>query len=209
MGLFSSRKTKEKPDADVGAGRGSDEDAHVAGADHNEDASAGADGGEELDPQETKDFADLQHLAAKRDIRCTIRKGTQAGVAAGLSVTAGTIAAGPPGAVVGGVVGTALAAKIARGVVPLRDVLERSPPAQRREVLRLFHASFKEEFEASIRDNPELKLLMARGSIFGVVRYMVDRDLIESKRLEKLDNILSKVPDEVLKKVKSKVKVPK
>jgi hypothetical protein len=118
---------------------------------------------------------------------------------------AGTIAAGPPGAIVGGAVGTALAVKIAKGVVPLKDVLDRSPPAQRKEVLKMFHASFKEEFEESIKGNPELKLLMAGGSIFGVVRYMVDRDLIESERLDKLDEILSKVPDEVLSKVKKKM----
>jgi hypothetical protein len=143
--------------------------------------------------QEQKDYEDLQHMARKREIKVTIRKGTQAGVAAGLSVMAGVIVAGPVGAVVGGAVGTAMAAKIARNVVSLNELLEQTPTAKRREVLTAFHESFKEEFMDTIANNPELKLLMGGTSIFGVMRYMVDRELLQNDQMEKLDRVLRRV----------------
>mmetsp|Transcript_35419 Transcript_35419/g.65078 ORF Transcript_35419/g.65078 Transcript_35419/m.65078 type:complete len:202 (-) Transcript_35419:191-796(-) len=147
----------------------------------------------QLSPEEKQDYEDLRHLAMKRDIKCNIRKSTQAGVAAGLTVMAGTIVAGPMGAVVGGAVGTAMAAKISKNVVPLNDLLEQTPPGERREVLKAFNEAFQEEFNETIRENPELKLLFSGASIFGVVRYMVDRELVQSEQLERLDGILSKV----------------
>ncbi|KAI2508264.1 hypothetical protein MHU86_6193 [Fragilaria crotonensis] len=145
------------------------------------------------DPQEQQDYEDLQHVARKREIKVTIRKGTQAGVAAGLSVMAGVIVAGPVGAVVGGAVGTAMAARIAKNVVSLNELLDQTPPMKRREVLRAFHESFKEEFLETITNNPELKLLMGGASIFGVVRYMVDRELLQNDQLERLDRVLKHV----------------
>ena len=144
-------------------------------------------------PQEQQDYEDLQHLARKREIKVTIRRGTQAGVAAGLSVMAGVIVAGPVGAVVGGAVGTAMAASIAKNVVPLNQLLEQTPPAKRREVLDAFRESFKEEFTDTIMHNPELKLLMGGASIFGVVRYMVDRELLQNEQVERLDRLLKHV----------------
>lgn len=144
-------------------------------------------------PQEQQDYEDLQHVARKREIRVTIRKGTQAGVAAGLSVMAGVIVAGPVGAVVGGAVGTAMAASISRNVVSLNDLLDQTPPAKRRDVLKAFHESFKEEFMDTITNNPELKLLMGGASIFGVVRYMVDRELLQNDQLARLDRVLKHV----------------
>jgi adenylosuccinate synthase len=143
--------------------------------------------------QEQKDYEDLQHMARKREIKVTIRKGTQAGVAAGLSVMAGVIVAGPVGAVVGGAVGTAMAARISRNVVSLNELLEKTPVAKRREVLTAFHQSFKEEFMDTIANNPELKLLMGGTSIFGVMRYMVDRELLKNDQMEKLDRVLRRV----------------
>ena len=146
-----------------------------------------------LDPEAQKDYDDLIFLARKREIRVTIRKGTQAGVAAGLSVMAGVIVAGPVGALAGGAVGTALAARIAKNVVSLNELLEHTPPGERRQVLQLYQESFKEEFVDTIQNNAELKLLLGGMSIFGVVRYMVDKELIHSDQLEWLDGILSKV----------------
>lgn len=143
--------------------------------------------------QYQQDYEDLTYLAKKREIRCTIRKSTQAGVAAGLSVMAGTLVAGPVGAMAGGAVGTALAASISKNVVPLNELLEQTPPEKRGEIIKLFNESFKEEFMETIKDSPELKLLLSGHSPLGVVRYMVDRDLIKSDRLEKLDGILKRV----------------
>lgn len=144
-------------------------------------------------PQEQQDYDDLQHLARKREIKVTIRKGTQAGVAAGLSVMAGVIVAGPVGAVVGGAVGTAMAARIAKNVVSLNELLDATPPEKRRDVMRAFNESFKEEFLDTINNNPELRLLMGGASIFGVLRYMVDRDLLQNEQLVRLDGVLKHV----------------
>jgi hypothetical protein len=52
----------------------------------------------QISPQDQQDYEDLQYLSRKREIKVTIRKGTQAGIAAGLSVMAGVIIAGPMGA---------------------------------------------------------------------------------------------------------------
>mmetsp|Transcript_2916 Transcript_2916/g.4722 ORF Transcript_2916/g.4722 Transcript_2916/m.4722 type:complete len:183 (+) Transcript_2916:84-632(+) len=145
------------------------------------------------DPQEQQDYEDLQHLAQKREIKVTIRKGTQAGVAAGLSVMTGVIVAGPVGAVLGGAIGTAMAARIAKNVVSLNDLLEDTPPEKRRQVIQVFHESFKEEFLDTIQNNPELRLLIGGMSIFGVLRYMVDRNVMQNDQLEKLDGILKHV----------------
>jgi hypothetical protein len=146
-----------------------------------------------LTPQEHQDYEDIQHLARKREIKVTIRKGTQAGVAAGLSVMAGTIIAGPVGAAVGGAVGTAMAMSISKNVVGLNELLEKTPPHKRRELMVVFQESFKEEFMDTINGSPELKLLMGGMSIFGVVRYMVDREILQNDQLEKVDGILRKV----------------
>ncbi|KAL7526590.1 hypothetical protein ACHAWF_001834 [Thalassiosira exigua] len=143
--------------------------------------------------QNAQDYEDLQYLAMKREIRVTIRTSTKAGIAAGLSVMAGTIVAGPAGAVAGGAVGTAIATKIAKDIVPLNELLEKTPPDRRGEVVRCFNEAFREEFVDTIESSPELKLIMAGHSPLGVVRYMVDRDLVKSEKLEKLDGILRKV----------------
>ena len=148
---------------------------------------------EALDPQSQQDYEDLQHLARKREIKVTIRKSTQAGVAAGLSVMAGVIVAGPVGAVVGGALGTAMAVSIAKDVVSLNDLLESTPPSERRAVIQAFNESFREEFLDTIQKSPELKLLLGGGTIFGVLRYMVDRNLLHNKQLERLDAIMRKV----------------
>mmetsp|Transcript_15615 Transcript_15615/g.33011 ORF Transcript_15615/g.33011 Transcript_15615/m.33011 type:complete len:192 (+) Transcript_15615:68-643(+) len=146
-----------------------------------------------LTPEQQAEYDDLVHLATKREIRCTIRKSTQAGMAAGLSVMAGTLVAGPVGAVAGGAIGTALAVNISANIVPLNTLLDQTPPEKRGEVIKLFNEAFKEEFMDTIESSPELKLLLSGRSPLGVVRYMVDRDLIKNEKLEKLDGILSKV----------------
>jgi hypothetical protein len=145
------------------------------------------------DPQEQQDFEDLQHLARKRQIKVTIRKSTQAGVAAGLTVMAGVIVAGPVGAIVGGAVGTVMATCIAKNVVSLNELLEQTPPDKRRLVIQAFNESFKEEFLDTINNNPELRLLMGGATIFGVLRYMVDREILKNDQLEKLDGVLRHV----------------
>lgn len=132
-------------------------------------------------------------MSKKREIKVTIRTGTQAGVAAGLSVMAGVIVAGPIGAAVGGAVGTALAVKMSKNVVPLNDLLEQTPYHKRGEVLDIFRQSFKEEFMDTINGSPELKLLLSGASIFGVVRYMMDRNMLESEQLAKIDKLLKYV----------------
>jgi hypothetical protein len=135
----------------------------------------------------------LVYLATKREIKCTIRKSTQAGVAAGLSVMAGTLVAGPIGAAAGGAIGTALAVSISKNIVPLNTLLEQTPQEKRGEVVKLFNEAFREEFIDTIESSPELKLVLSGRHPIGVVRYMVERDLIKSEKLEKLDGILSKV----------------
>lgn len=146
-----------------------------------------------LTPEEEAEYEDLIYLATKREIKCTIRKSTQAGIAAGLSVMAGTLIAGPVGAAAGGAIGTALAVSISKNIVPLNTLLEQTPPENRGEVIKLFNESFKEEFMDTIDSSPELKLLLSGRHPIGVVRYMVERNLIKNEKLEKLDGILSKV----------------
>lgn len=146
-----------------------------------------------MSPQEQQDYEDLQYLSRKREIRVTIRKGTHAGIAAGLSVMAGVIIAGPVGAVVGGTLGTAMAVSISKDVVSLSDLLEQTPLEKRHEVIQVFNESFKEEFLETIQGNPELRLLLGGMSIFGVLRYMVDREFLQNEQLEKLDGILRRV----------------
>jgi len=140
-----------------------------------------------------QDYEDLEHLAQVRQIRVTIQKGTKAGIAAGLTVTAGTIMAGPVGAILGGAIGTAMAVKIAKDVVPLKELLANTPPENRQKVLDAFNQAFREEFLETVQNSPELKLILSGQSIFGVVRYMVDRDLVKTEKLEKLDGILKKI----------------
>ena len=146
-----------------------------------------------LTPEQEAEYDDLVHLATVREIRCTIRTSTQAGLAAGLSVMAGTLVAGPVGAAAGGAVGTAIAVSMSKNIVPLNRLLEQTPPEKRGEVIKLFNEAFKEEFTETIEGNPELKLLLNGRTPLGVVRYMVDRDLIQNEKLDKLDGILSKV----------------
>lgn len=146
-----------------------------------------------LTPEQEAEYEDLVHLATVREIRCTIRTSTQAGLAAGLSVMAGTLVAGPAGAAAGGAVGTALAVSMSKNIVPLNKLLEQTPPEKRGEVIKLFNEAFKEEFMDTIENNPELKLLLTGRTPLGVVRYMVDRELIQNDKLQKLDGILSKV----------------
>jgi len=148
---------------------------------------------ERMTPEERKDYEDLQHLARKREIKVTIKTSTKAGVAAGLSVMAGVLVAGPAGAVVGGAVGTAMAASMSRNVVGLNELLDKTPVEKRGEVLTVFRESFNEEFLATVNGSPELKLLLSGMSIFGVVRYMVDRELLKNDQLEAVDGILRKV----------------
>lgn len=146
-----------------------------------------------LTPEQQQEYDDLVYLANKREIKCTIRKSTQAGVAAGLSVMAGTLVAGPVGAAAGGAIGTALAVNISKNIVPLNTLLEQTPHEKRGEVVKLFNEAFKEEFIDTIENSPELKLVLSGRHPIGVVRYMVERDLIKSEKLERLDGILSKV----------------
>ena len=142
---------------------------------------------------EDEDFEHLQSLATKREIKVTIRKGTQAGIVAGLSVMAGVIVAGPVGAVAGGAFGTAVAAHMAKNVVTLNQLLEQTPTHKRHEVLQLFRESFREEFTETIHSSPELKLLIGGTSILGIMRYAIDRQLLKNEHLEKVDGILRKV----------------
>lgn len=188
---------------DAQGGGGSPAEVPVAAAetppappsDHPEEDALGGD--------DDRDFADLRYLATKRQVRVTIRKSTQAGMAAGLSVMAGTLVAGPVGSVAGGALGTALAVKISKDAVPLNELLEGTPPEERKEVIRAFNEAFKEEFVDTIRESPELKLILAGRSPLGVVRYMVERDLIQSDKLDKVDGILEKAGtmEGIIKKV--------
>ena len=106
---------------------------------------------------------------------------------------AGVIAAGPVGAALGGALGTAMATKIAKNVVSLHDLLEQTPASKRGEIMSEFHESFKEEFLETIQNNPELKLLLGGMTIFGVLRYMVDKDVMQNDQLKRLDGVLRKV----------------
>lgn len=152
-----------------------------------------AEQGSFLTKEEEEDFENLLYIARKREIRVTIQKGTQAGVVAGLCVMSGVIVAGPAGAIVGGAIGTGFAASISKNVVTLNDLLEKTPPEKRGGVYRVFREALKEEFQDGFSKNPELFLLMGGGTILSVIRYCLDRDLIENENLERLDNILRKV----------------
>jgi len=147
----------------------------------------------DLDANDVKDYEDLIYLSKKREIKTTIEKSTKAGVTAGLMVMSGVVIAGPLGAAVGGTFGTIIATKISRDVVSMHHLLKNTPKDKRSEVLKIFAESLSEGFQESIQENPELKLLLGGGSIFGVVRYMLDKGMIENEQLEKLDAILSKV----------------
>ncbi|CAJ1952093.1 unnamed protein product [Cylindrotheca closterium] len=142
---------------------------------------------------DAKDYEDLIYLANKREIKVTIQTSTKAGLAAGLSVMAGTLVAGPVGAAVGGAVGTAMAVGMSRNVVGLNKLLQDTPPKKRGQIIQCFTESFKEEFMDTINGSPELKLLLRGGSPIGVVRYMVEKDIIQNDQAKRLDGILAKV----------------
>jgi hypothetical protein len=149
--------------------------------------------GRPLTPEEAQDFDNLVYIARKRQVKVTVKTGAKAGLAAGLCVMGGVLVAGPVGAVVGGAVGTAMAASMSHNVITLNDLLEQTPAAKRAEVYHIFREAIQEEFQDGFTSNPELRLLLSGGTIMGVTRYCLDRDLIESEKLEALDNILSKV----------------
>ena len=140
-----------------------------------------------------QDYDDLIYLANKREIKVTIRTSTKAGIVAGLAVMGGVIVAGPVGAAVGGSIGTAAAVSMSRNVVGLNKLLEDTPVEKRGEVVKIFTESFQEEFKDTIENNAELKLLMRGGTPISVVRYMVERDIIQSEHAKKLDGIMTKV----------------
>jgi hypothetical protein len=146
-----------------------------------------------LTKEEELDYENLVYIAQKREIRVTIQRGTQAGLAAGLCVMGGVIVAGPVGAMVGGAAGTAIAMSLAKEVVTLQDLLVKTPANKKGDVYRAFSDAMKEEFQDGFTQNPELRLLLSGGTVVSCMRYALDRDLIENDRLEKLDGILKKI----------------
>jgi hypothetical protein len=78
----------------------------------------------------------------------------------------GAYLAGPVGAVVGGAIGTAMAARKSHNVITLYHLLEQIPVAQRAEVYHIFREAIQQKFQAEFTSNPELRLLM--GTILGV-----------------------------------------
>eukprot|EP00522_Entomoneis_paludosa_P018145 CAMPEP_0172445442 /NCGR_PEP_ID=MMETSP1065-20121228/5264_1 /TAXON_ID=265537 /ORGANISM="Amphiprora paludosa, Strain CCMP125" /LENGTH=196 /DNA_ID=CAMNT_0013196283 /DNA_START=79 /DNA_END=669 /DNA_ORIENTATION=- len=142
---------------------------------------------------EEVDYENLQHLAMKREIKVTIKKGTQAGIVAGLSVMTGVIVAGPVGAMAGGAVGTAMAVSLSRNTVSLQSLLAETPEEKRHQVIQVFRESFHEEFIDTVQSNPELKLLLGGMTILGVTRYAVDRNLLQGEQLKRVDGILKNV----------------
>jgi hypothetical protein len=60
-------------------------------------------------------------------------------------------------------------------------------------VYRVFSEALKEEFQDGFQENPELRVLLGGGTILSVLRYCLDRDLIENEKLERMDNILRKI----------------
>ena len=140
-----------------------------------------------------KDYDDLVYMANKREIKVTIQTSTKAGIVAGLAVMGGTLIAGPVGAAVGGAVGPAAAVGLSRNVVGMNELLENTPKEKRGEVIQAFTESFQEEFMDTINNSPELKLLLRGGTPIGVVRYMVEKDIIQSDQAKRLDGILTLV----------------
>jgi len=140
-----------------------------------------------------QEYEDLLYLARVRAVKVTVNKATMAGLVAGLCVMAGVVVAGPVGAAAGGAVGTAVAMRHAEGVLTLTKLLEDTPPKKRGEVCKIFAEALKEEFEETIRSNPELKVIMGAGSPVHVVRYMVERDIIKNDQMKRMDTILSKI----------------
>jgi len=146
-----------------------------------------------LTEEEQRDFEDLVYIAQKRNVKITIQRGAQAGIVAGLMVMGGVIAAGPVGAAVGGGIATGLAISLSKNVVSLKDLLQDTPPDKRRQVYELFAKAIREEFQDGFLENPELNLMLGGGTVISVVRYCLDRDIIENEKLEKLDGILRKI----------------
>mmetsp|Transcript_14248 Transcript_14248/g.32379 ORF Transcript_14248/g.32379 Transcript_14248/m.32379 type:complete len:88 (+) Transcript_14248:451-714(+) len=86
-----------------------------------------------------------------------------------------------------------MAVSLSRDVVGLHDLLEETPVAKRGEIITLFRESFQEEFMDTIQNNPELKLLVGGMTILGILRYMIDREMLQDDQLETMDGILRKV----------------
>ena len=145
------------------------------------------------DYHQTKDYDDLIYIATKREIKVTIQTSTKAGIAAGLAVMSGTLVAGPVGAAVGGAVGTVMAVSMSRNTIGLNQLLQDTPPEKRGEIIKLFTQSFKEEFNDAINSNAELKLLVGGMTPIGMIRYMVERNILQNEQVQKLDTILSKI----------------
>jgi len=94
---------------------------------------------------------------------------------------------------VGGGIATGLAISLSKNVVSLKDLLQDTPPDKRRQVYELFAKAIREEFQDGFLENPELNLMLGGGTVISVVRYCLDRDIIENEKLEKLDGILRKI----------------
>ena len=132
-------------------------------------------------------------MAQKREIKVTtIRKSTTAGVAAGHGGAYWWPVRRVPSSVER-LVPPVMAAKMAQNVVSLNDLLAATESSERHQVLGIFRECFREEFLESIQNQPELKLILGGGTIFGVMRYMVERDMLHNEQLEKLDRILRKI----------------
>ena len=149
--------------------------------------------GQPLTEEELKDYENLIYISNKRQIKVTVKTSVKGGMIAGLCVMSGILVAGPVGAIVGGTIGTAAAANMSTSVITLTQLLEQTPNEKRGEVYRIFQESLKEEFQDGFTENPELRLLLSGGTIMSVMRYCLDRNLIENEKLQKLDAILSKV----------------
>lgn len=145
---------------------------------------------------EEEDYEHLIHIAQKRNVQVTVQKGTKAGIITGLLVMGGVIIAGPVGAVVGGAIGTGLAATvISRKVVSVQSLLQETPRAQRREVYRVFSEAIQAEFRQGFQSNPDLHYLLSKkkGMVtMSVLKYCLDRKMMDREKLQKLDGILTK-----------------
>lgn len=151
------------------------------------------------------DYEDLIHVARQRKLYIAVHTGTKAGIVTGLLVMGGVIVAGPVGAVVGGTLGTGWALRASRrGGVSVAQVLRETPLQERPEVCRQVVQALRSEFSDGFSSHPEVKLMLSQkkgrmGTTMSVVKYCLEKRMMDDTKLQKLDGILK---EHAAKKIK-------
>ena len=143
-----------------------------------------------------QDYEDLIQVARQRKLHITVHTGTKAGIVTGLLVMGGVIVAGPVGAVVGGTLGTGWAIRASHGSgVSVAQIFRETPLKDRPKVCREVVEALKSEFSDGLASHPEVKLMLSKkkgrmGTTMSVVKYCLDKRMMDDTKLQKLDDIL-------------------